>query len=44
MKPGYRQFFQLNDIHDNVIETKPTEHFRGVWRVYSATSLKSKFF
>ena len=29
MKPGYSQFFQLNDIHGCVIKTKPTEHFRG---------------
>ena len=29
MKPGYSQFFQLNDIHGHVIKTKPTEHFGG---------------
>ena len=27
MKPGYSQFFDFNDIHGHVIETKPTEHF-----------------
>ena len=29
MKPGYSQFFQLNDIHGYVIKTKPAEHFWG---------------
>ena len=29
MKPGYSQFFQLNDIHGHVIKPKPTEHFGG---------------
>ena len=29
VKPGYSQFFQLNDIHGYVIKTKPTEHFGG---------------
>ena len=29
MKPGYSQFFDFNDIHGQVIKTKPTEHFGG---------------